>query len=134
MWPRPTTRTRSFSGMMGFSMGCWLVGKAGVSRCEKEDDGAVKDLANRFGDVEQGKNAVQHGQDQCPDDGPGIAASAAEDRGAADDHCRHRWQEINFCESELRGVGAADNDQAVDGRKQAAGDIVDQQYSPYADT
>jgi hypothetical protein len=58
-----------------------LAGKAGVGRCENEDDGAVKDLANRLGRIEQGENAVQHRQDQRADDGARISAAAAEDRG-----------------------------------------------------
>ena len=52
---------RSFDGLSN--------GQAGVGRCKKEDDGAIKDLTNRLGHVEQSQNAVQHCQDQRPDDG-----------------------------------------------------------------
>src|SRR6516165_474446 len=110
-----------------------LAGKPGVGRCEKEDDGAVKDLANRLGDVEQGKNAVQHGQDQRPDDGARISAAAAENRSSADDHRGHRRQEVDLCQPEFGRVGASNNDEAGGGCEQATCDIVDQQYPPYAD-
>ena len=110
-----------------------VISKAGVGRCEKEDDGAVKDLANRFGHVEQGKNAVQHGQDQGPDDSARISATATEDRSSADDHRGHRRQEVDLCQPEFGRVGASNNDEAGGGCEQAACDIVEQEYPSDAD-
>src|ERR1700722_18149830 len=130
MWPRPTTSTRSFVGK-DLSIEN-LVGKSGISCCQKEDDGAVKNLANRFGCVKQGKNAVQHGQDQGPNNGPRIAAATAEDRGPADDHRGHRRQEIDIGQAEIRGVGTTNNHQSGGGGQQAAGDVIDHQYLPDA--
>src|SRR5687767_7989432 len=76
-------------------------GVAAVDEEHQEDDQTVEDLLPGELDADDLKHVLEQNHGDRPGDGPGVAAGAAEDRGATDDHCGDGRQHVQVAHPEV---------------------------------